>query len=121
MDIKDYFEKKKGLGVLSTADGNGIVNSAIYARPHVMEAGSLAFIMRDRLTHKNIQTSGANSNSAHIDPDSRGRKFRVDFLIEPKNVFFGKGSKRKQISGFFQTGKRTSAGWWVRMSLLNLT
>lgn len=57
MDIKDYFESKKGLGVLSTADGNGIVNSAIYARPHVMEDGSLAFIMRDRLTHKNIQSN----------------------------------------------------------------
>ena len=54
MDIRDYFKSKKGLGVLSTADGNGIVNSAIYARPHVMEDGSLVFIMRDRLTHKNI-------------------------------------------------------------------
>jgi hypothetical protein len=57
MDIKDYFEKNKGIGVLSTADGDGFVNSAIYSRPHVMEDGSLAFIMRDRLTHKNIRSN----------------------------------------------------------------
>ena len=55
MTIKDYFENTKGLGVLSTADNHGRVNSAIYSRPHVMEDGSLAFIMRDRLTHKNTE------------------------------------------------------------------
>jgi hypothetical protein len=55
MKIKDYFENTKGLGVLSTADNHGKVNSAIYSRPHVMEDGSLAFIMRDRLTHKNTE------------------------------------------------------------------
>jgi len=57
MKLKDYFEKTKGLGVLSTADSHGKVNSAIYSRPHVMEDGSLAFIMRDRLTHKNIESN----------------------------------------------------------------
>jgi hypothetical protein len=42
MELKDYFENTKGLGVLSTADNHGKVNSAIYSRPHVMEDGSLA-------------------------------------------------------------------------------
>ena len=51
MNLKDCFENKKGLGVLSTADGKGRVNAAIYARPHVMDDGTLAFIMPDRLTH----------------------------------------------------------------------
>ena len=55
MVLKEYFEKVKGFGMLSTADGNGRVNSAVYARPHVMEDGLLAFIMLDRLTYKNIQ------------------------------------------------------------------
>jgi len=54
MQLKKYFESKKGIGVMSTADGEGKVNAAIYARPHVMDDGSLAFIMRDRLTHKNV-------------------------------------------------------------------
>ena len=57
MELKNYFENTKGLGVLSTADNHGKVNSAVYSRPHVMEDGSLAFIMRDRLTHKNIQSN----------------------------------------------------------------
>ena len=57
MKLKKYFESTKGLGVLSTADNNGKVNSAVYSRPHVMADGSLAFIMRDRLTYKNIQSN----------------------------------------------------------------
>jgi len=55
MHIKDYFEQTSGVGVLSTADGSGRVDAAIYARPHVMADGTLAFIMRDRLTHKNLE------------------------------------------------------------------
>ena len=57
MQLKEYFETTKGLGVLSTADSQGRVNAAVYSRPHVMEDGSLAFIMRDRLTHNNIQSN----------------------------------------------------------------
>lgn len=55
MQLKDYFAKTDGIGVLSTADGNGKVDAAIYARPHVMADGTIAFIMRDRLTHHNLQ------------------------------------------------------------------
>lgn len=57
MNLKTYFETTKGLGVLSTADSQGRVNAAIYARPHVMEDGSLAFIMRDRLSLHNLQSN----------------------------------------------------------------
>ena len=54
MNLSAYFESKKGVGVMSTADREGRVAAAIYARPHVMEDHTVAFIMRDRLTHKNI-------------------------------------------------------------------
>ena len=57
MNLKDYFESTKGMGVLSTADGEGRVNAAVYARPHVLEDGNLAFIMRDRLSHHNLQSN----------------------------------------------------------------
>ncbi len=57
MDLKIYFEATKGMGVLATADNAGRVNTAIYARPHVMDDGSLAFIMRDRLSHSNLQSN----------------------------------------------------------------
>ena len=57
MNLKTYFEETKGMGVLSTADGEGRVNAAVYARPHVMDDGSLAFVMRDRLSHNNLQSN----------------------------------------------------------------
>ena len=57
MDLRDYFEKTKGIGILATADDEGKVDAAVYARPNVMEDGSLAFIMRDRLTHHNLQSN----------------------------------------------------------------
>ena len=57
MKLEEYFDLKKGVGVLSTADGEGKVDAAIYARPHFMEDGTLAFIMRDRLSHHNLQSN----------------------------------------------------------------
>lgn len=57
MDLYDYFENTRGLGVLATADGEGHVNAAIYSRPHIMEKNTAGFIMRDRLTHANLQTN----------------------------------------------------------------
>ena len=54
MDFTKYFENNKGIGVLSTADKEGKVDSAVYARPHVLEDGSIAFITHDRLTRKNL-------------------------------------------------------------------
>jgi len=57
MDLKEYFENTKGIGVIATADRDGRVDAAIYARPHIMEDGLLAFVMRDRTTHDNTQTN----------------------------------------------------------------
>jgi len=56
-NLKEYFESTKGSGVLATADISGKVDAAIYSRPHFLEEGTLAFIMRDRLTHHNLQSN----------------------------------------------------------------
>ena len=55
MDLQTYFANQQGTGIMSTADSQGRVGAAIYARPHVMADGTLAMIMRERLTHKNLQ------------------------------------------------------------------
>ena len=55
MKIQQYFTHAHGVGVLSTSSGAGVVDSAIYARPHVLEDNSIGFIMRERLTHENVQ------------------------------------------------------------------
>jgi hypothetical protein len=57
MNLKKYFDTTNGLGVLSTADSDGKVDAAVYARPHIMEDGTVAFIMRDRLSHHNLQSN----------------------------------------------------------------
>jgi hypothetical protein len=63
MDLKAYFDANRGMGVLSTADESGSVNAAVYARPHVNEDGTIAFIMRDRLTHHNLTS---NPHAAYL-------------------------------------------------------
>ena len=55
MKLSEYFEKKKGLGVLATADSAGRVNTAVYARPHIEDEQNLCFIMAERKTYANIQ------------------------------------------------------------------
>lgn len=63
MALKEYFEEHKGTGVLATADSEGKADAAIYAKPHIMEDGTLALIMRDRLSHSNLQS---NPHAAYL-------------------------------------------------------
>jgi hypothetical protein len=76
MDLQTYFEKTKGFGVLSTADSEGNVDSAVYARPHVLDDGTFALIMRDRLSHHNLQS---NPKAAYLfveeGPGYKGKRF----------------------------------------------
>ena len=61
MTLSQYFEKKKGKGVIATADSKGKVGMAIYARPHFINEKAVAFIMADRLMHKNLQSNPSAS------------------------------------------------------------
>lgn len=67
MKLTEYFEKAKGLGVLSTADGSGHVDTAIYARPHVIDHENVAFIMAERKSHQNLQS---NPHAAYLFKES---------------------------------------------------
>jgi hypothetical protein len=71
MNLKEYFESVKGRGVLATADKDGKVDAAIYASPHFIDEETVAFIMRDRLTHHNLQS---NPHAAYLFMES-GEKF----------------------------------------------
>ena len=57
MTLKEYFNSTRGTGVLATADNEGRTDAAIYSRPHIMDDGSLAFIMRERLSLNNLQSN----------------------------------------------------------------
>ena len=86
MELKGYFQNSKGVGVLSTADGSGQVNAAIYSRPHFMDDGSLAFIMRDRLSHRNLLS---NPHAAYLfkedGPGYNGKRLYLTKIREEEN------------------------------------
>jgi len=86
MELREYFENTKGVGVLSTADRSGKVDAAVYSRPHVMEDGTLAVIMRNRLTHANIQS---NPHAAYLFIEEgggyRGKRFFLTRIGEEED------------------------------------
>jgi len=57
MTLHEYFENTKGRCILATADSKGVVDAAIYSRPHVIDEDNIAFIMLDRLSHANLQSN----------------------------------------------------------------
>ncbi len=57
MALKEYFADNEGLCILATADSSGVVDQAIYSRPHVVDEETVAFIMLDRLSHANLASN----------------------------------------------------------------
>lgn len=86
MTLFDYFENCRGTGILSTADGNGVVDCAIYARPHIMDDGTLGMIMLDRLSHHNLQS---NPHAAYMfieeGPGYKGKRLYLTKVREEKD------------------------------------
>ena len=82
MDLKEYFQDAKGLGILATADSEGKVDVAVYATPHIMDNDTIAFIMPDRLTHHNLQS---NDHAAYLfKEDGKGYKGTRLFLSKTR-------------------------------------
>jgi len=85
MELKNYFETTTGTGILSTADRHGHVDSAVYSRPHFLD-DKIAFIMRDRLTHKNLES---NPHAVYLfiedGPGYAGKRIYLTKVNEEKN------------------------------------
>lgn len=106
MDLKSYFEDTSGRGIFSTADSEGNVDSAIYARPHVMKDGTIAFIMRNRLSRKNLES---NPKAAYMfiedGPGYRGRRFFLKKIKEDNDMELINALKRRNYAGEENTGE----------------
>ncbi len=63
MTLNEYFQKFSGRGILATADAEGRVDAAVYSKPHILADNTLAFIMRDHLTHHN---TGENPYAVYL-------------------------------------------------------
>jgi len=86
MKLSEYFEKNKGRGVIATADSEGKVGMAVYGRPHFMDEKTVAFIMADRLMHKNLRS---NPYTSYLFMESgegyRGRRLYLEKIKEEKD------------------------------------
>ena len=99
MTLKEYFETNKGLGILSTADSQGKVDAAIYSRPHFMEDGTMALVMRDRLSHTNLQS---NPHAMYLfkedGPGYKGKRLFITKVKEEKNTELLESLRRRKTA-----------------------
>jgi Pyridoxamine 5'-phosphate oxidase len=105
-NLKEYFEGVKGTGVLATADGEGRVDTAIYAKPHIMDKETVAFIMAERLTHRNLQT---NTHASYLfkeeGPGYKGIRLFLTKLKEEKDTELLYSIRSKRYAGGKEEGK----------------
>lgn len=62
MNLSELFQNP-GLGVMSTSSSDGKVNSAVYARPHVIDETTLVWGMTDKRTYQNLTS---NRHAAYL-------------------------------------------------------
>ena len=96
MTLYDYFANAEGTGMLATADGNGSVDIAIYARPHVIDENTVAFIMSERLSYKNLTS---NPQAAYLfleqGPGYKGRRLYLTKTREETDVKLIESMRRR--------------------------
>jgi len=99
MDLNNYFENTKGRGILATADTDGKVDAAVFARPHVMDKETVAFIMPDRLTHHNLQSNGHAAYLFMEDgPGYKGLRLFLSKIREEKDTELLHSIRRKKYA-----------------------
>jgi len=100
VDLKKYFEDNKGTGILGTADADGNINLAVYARPHMIDDTTAAFIMSDRLSHRNL---GSNGKAAYLfieeSPGYRGIRLYLTKVKETSDPEEIKSMRRRKTYG----------------------
>ena len=106
MDLKTYFKQKKGVGIIATADSKGKIDMAVYAHPHFMEDGTIAFIMADRLTHNNLQS---NDHAGYLFMEegskSKGKRLFLTKVREEKDSDLPYKLRSKKYASEKEEGK----------------
>ena len=57
MDLASYFEKTDGVGILGTSNPDSKVDLALYSKPFVIDKTTIALVMKQRLSHKNLKNN----------------------------------------------------------------
>jgi hypothetical protein len=97
MSLSDYFENVQGRGILATSDSDGTVDLAIYAKPYVIDETTVAFVMRERLTHQNLKS---NPHAAYMFMEQgdlyTGKRLYLTKIREETNTSLVEMLRRKQ-------------------------
>lgn len=106
MKLSEYFESAKGRGVIATADSKGKVGMAVYARPHFINEKTIAFIMTDRLMHKNLKS---NPNASYLFMESEGKlvgkRLYLTRIKEEKDPVLIDAIRRKESHRVYKANK----------------
>lgn len=82
MKLAEHFEDG-GMGVMATAGGNGEVNTAVYAVPHVIDDETVAWGMTEGRTHR-YATENPRASYLYFSPGGKGKGVRL--TLEVKNI-----------------------------------
>lgn len=108
MTLSQYFEKTKGKGVIATSDSKGKVGIAVYARPHFIDEKTVAFIMTDRLMHKNLQS---NPYAAYLFMEDKkgyvGKRLYLSKIREEKDPELIDQIRRKESCPVYKVYKES--------------
>ena len=97
MGLIDYFEATEGMGILATADSDGNVDLAIYARPHMEDEETVVLVMSDKLSHANLET---NPRAAYMfiekDKGYKGKRLYLQKIREEDNPELVQSIRRRK-------------------------
>ncbi len=110
MKLSQYFEKTKGRGVIAVSDLEGKAAIAVYAKPHFISERAVAFIMADRLIHKNLEL---NPHAAYLFTESKekyvGKRLYLTKMKEEENSELIDKMRRRNVCPVdedYKKGKR---------------
>jgi hypothetical protein len=97
MDLAAYFERAQGTGILATCDPDVEVDMAVYSKPFIIDSSSLALVMKERLSHRNLQKSlKACYMFIESGSSSKGLRLHLTMEREEKNSSLVEKLRRKQ-------------------------
>jgi hypothetical protein len=110
MNLSEYFEQTRGIGVLATADAQGKVNAAIYARPHFLDAkddSTCAFLMSERVSHDNVK---ANPHAVYLFAEEgdnyAGKRLTLTMVREETDMEKIQSIRRRRVSPVSEEGSK---------------
>ena len=119
MNLNDYFSGKSGFGVISTSNNQGEVNSAVYAKPHIIDNNTIAFIMRDKLTRKNVnENPQAHYMFIEHNHGFHGVRLSLTMLEESQDQERIQAMSRRSSAGESDDAKRFLVTFTVNKSLM---